>query len=82
MLKEAIENVNTIDERRSKNVSNRAFYCHFSSGCVKWQSKTPFLAPFDPRSRSVKSVLDCHLSFVKILLVKVVIVVIWNYVLP
>ena len=28
----------------------------------KWQSKTLFLAIFDPRSWIVKSVFDCHLS--------------------
>ena len=28
----------------------------------KWQSKTLFLAFFDPHSSSVKSIFDCHLS--------------------
>ena len=28
----------------------------------KWQSKTLFLAIFDPRSSIVKVVFDCHLS--------------------
>ena len=31
----------------------------------KWQSKTLFLASFDPRSSIVKSVFDCRLSGVK-----------------
>ena len=30
----------------------------------KWQSKTLFLAIFDPRSSIVKSIFDCHLPSV------------------
>ena len=52
----AIENVNTIDKRRSKLVSNRVFDCHLS------HSKTMFLVIFDPRSSIAKSVFDCRLS--------------------
>ena len=47
--KAAIENVNTIDERRSKIVRNRAFDCH---------SIALFLAFFDPRSSIAKSIFD------------------------
>ena len=58
----AIENVNTIDERRSEIARNRAFDCHLSPG---WQqitiSKTLFLVIFDPRLSIVKRVFDCRL---------------------
>ena len=50
--KTAIENVNTVDKRRSKIVKTE-----FS----KWQSKTLLIAIFDPRSSIVKSVFDCCL---------------------
>ena len=49
-----VENVDTIDERRSDIVSD------------EWQSETLFLAIFDPRSCIVKSVFDCRLSAVLI----------------
>ena len=35
----AIENVNSIDERRSKKVKSRFFDCHLSQWGDKWQSK-------------------------------------------
>ena len=56
--KAAIENVNTIDERRSKIVRTE-----FS--IAKWQSKILFLAIFDSRS-SIKSVFDCRLPGVNL----------------
>ena len=34
----------------------------------KWQSKTLFLAVFDPRSLTVKSVFNCHVSGVKLII--------------
>ena len=57
--KAAIENVNTIDERRSKIVRTE-----FS--IAKWQSKILFLAIFDSRSSIVKSVFDCRLPGVNL----------------
>ena len=54
----AIENVNTIDERRLKTVSNRVFDRHLRQIAIE----NTVLAIFDPRSSIVKSVLDCRLS--------------------
>ena len=58
----AIDNVNTIDECRSKIVRNRVFDCLLSPD---WRQiaikKTLFLASFDPCSSIVMSVFDCHL---------------------
>ena len=55
--KATIENVNTIEERRSKLDRNGVFDCHLS---LDW--KTLFPAIFDPRSSIVKIVFDCRLS--------------------
>ena len=62
-----IENVNTIHEHRSKVVGNRVFDCHLSPAGDKWQSKTLFLASFDPRLSIVTGVFDCRLSGVMII---------------
>ena len=67
----AIENVNTIDERRSKSleIEFSIAICR-PTGDDKWQSKTLFLVIYDqalflaifgPHSLIVKNVFDCHL---------------------
>ena len=61
--KAAIENVNTIDERDQTYLET---VFSIVSG-DKWQSKTLFLAIFDPSLSIVKSVFDCRLSGVGIL---------------
>ena len=55
----AIENVNTIEERRSKIDRNSVFHCHLSP---HW--KTLFLSIFYPRSSIVDSIFDCCLPIV------------------
>ena len=55
----AVENVNSISERRSKVVRNRVFDCYFDNGNQKH-----FLGSFDPHSLNVKSNFDCCLSSV------------------
>ena len=57
----AIENINTIDERRSKITRKRVSIaiCRLTGG--KWQSKTLYLVIFDSRSSIVNSVFDCRL---------------------
>ena len=50
----------------STNVDQKSFETEFLIVICrptgdKWQSKTLFLASFDPRSSIVKSVFDCHL---------------------
>ena len=68
---------NTPDMRQSKtyilsnNVDNISLATEFSIAICrptvdKWQSKTPFLSTFDPRSSIVKKFFDCHLSGVNI----------------
>ena len=49
-------------------VRNRVFDCHRRPTGDKWQSKTLFLAIFDPRSSIIKSVFDCSLSGVGMLI--------------
>ena len=51
-----------IGERRSEWLETEFLIaiCHPTGD--KWQSKTLFLAIFDPRSSIVKVVFDCHLS--------------------
>ena len=56
--KAAIENANTIEERRSKIVRNRVFECHLSPHWRQWQSKTQFLSIFDPHLSIVDNVFD------------------------
>ena len=51
-----MNNVNTIDERRSKIVRSKVFHCHLSPNCS---------SDFYPRSQIVKSVFDCRLSGVR-----------------
>ena len=58
----AIENVSTIDERRSKIVRNRVL-----DSCCRLAIENIVSIGFDPRSSIVKSVLDCHLSGVKLI---------------
>ena len=59
--------VNTIVERRSKIVGNGVVDCQFCRPTGdKWQSKTLFLAIYDPRLSIVKSVFYCRLSDVGI----------------
>ena len=67
----AIENVNTIDESRSKIVSKKCFDCHLSPPL--------FLAIFDPYSSVVKSVFDCRLFGVHISKVNSMSKQIWKY---
>ena len=66
-----IENVNTIDECRSKLVRNRVSIAICRLTGDKWQMKTLSLAIFYLRSAIVKSVFDCHISGVQIQKVKV-----------
>ena len=58
----AIENVNTIDKRRSKIVRNRVVDCCLSPDWLQMAIKTLFLAICDLCSSIVQSVFDCHLS--------------------
>ena len=56
----------------STNVNKNSLKTEFSIAICrptgdKWQSKTLFLAIFDPRSSIVKSVVDCRLPGVVIL---------------
>ena len=51
----------------STNVDQKMYETEFSIDICrqlgdKWQSKTLFLAMFDPRSLIVKSVFDCRIS--------------------
>ena len=55
----ATENVNTIDKKSLETEYSIAI-CHPTG--EEWQSKTLFIAIFDPHSLIVKSVFDCHLS--------------------
>ena len=50
----------------STNVDQKSLETEFSIAICrttgdKWQSKTPFLAIFDPRTSIVKDVFDCRL---------------------
>ena len=58
----AIESINTIDELRSKIVRNRVSIAVCCLTGDKWQSKTLFLAIFNPRSPIAKNVFDCQIS--------------------
>ena len=59
--------VTTSERRQSKtlilstHVAQKSLDCHLSPDINKWQSKTLFLAIFDPRSLIVKSFFDCRL---------------------
>ena len=59
-----MENVNTIEERRSKSIETMFSIdiCRLTGD--KWQSKTLFLLIFDPRSSIVDNVFDCRLPIV------------------
>ena len=57
----ASENVHTIDERRSKSLETELSIAICRLTDDKWQSKTLFLAIFDPHAL-IKSVFDCRLS--------------------
>ena len=59
--KVAIENVDTIDKRRSKIVRNRVFDCHLSPNWRQMAIENTILANFDSRSSIVKRVFDCRL---------------------
>ena len=58
--KGAIENVNNIDERRSKIVRNRVFDCHLSPNWRQMTIKNTVSSDFDPRL-IVLSVCNCRL---------------------
>ena len=59
----AIDNVSTIDDRRSKFVRNRVFfYCHLSPNLQQMAIENTVSSDFDPLSSNVKSVFDCQLS--------------------
>ena len=58
----AIENVTTIDERRSKINRNRVFDWHLSPVGRQMAIENPVSSDFYPRSSIVKSVFDCRLS--------------------
>ena len=62
----ATENVNTIDERRSKSLETE-FRLPFVARLATNGKQTRFLEIFNLRSTTVKSVFDCHLSGVSIL---------------
>ena len=62
-----MENVNNIDERRSKIAKNSVFNIFRPTG-DKRQLKHFALAIFDPRSSIVKSVFDCRQSGLKLYL--------------
>ena len=63
--KAAIENVNTIYERRSEIVRELLIaICHQTGD--KWQSKTLFLVIFDPRLSIVMRVFNCRLPGVRL----------------
>ena len=58
----AIENVNTIDERRSKLVRNRVFDCHLSPVWRQMAIKSTVSSDFLIRVRRlIKRVFDCSL---------------------
>ena len=58
----AIENANTIEERRSKIDRNSVFDCHLSPHWRQMAIKnTIFISFFDPRSSIVDSIFDCRL---------------------
>ena len=50
-----IQNVNTIDERRSKIARNKAFDCHLSPYWRQMAIKNLFLTIFDPRCSIVRA---------------------------
>ena len=57
----AIKKVNTVDiDQKSIETEFLIAICRLSGD--KWQSKTLFLAIFDPLSSIVNSIFDCHLS--------------------
>ena len=56
-----MENVNTIDERRSKIVRNRVFDCRVSPDWRHMAIKNTVFSEFDRRSSIDKSVFDCRL---------------------
>ena len=56
----AIENANTIEERRSEINRNSVSIAICRPTGDKWQSKTLFLSIFDPRSSIVDDVFDCR----------------------
>ena len=58
----AIENVNNIDDRRSKIVRNRVFDCHLSPDWRQMAIFNTVSSFFDPRSSIAKSDFDCRLS--------------------
>ena len=60
----AIENVNTIDERKSKIARNKFSIAICRQSGDKWQIKTTVSSVFGPHSLIVKSVFDCPLSVV------------------
>ena len=55
----AIENANTIDERRSKIVRNIVFDCHLSTDWRQMAIKNTVYIDFDPLSMNVKRGFDC-----------------------
>ena len=57
----AIQNLKTIDERRSKLVRTKFSIAIYRPTGDKWQSKTMFPAIFGPCSSIVKSIFDCLL---------------------
>ena len=57
-----MENVSTIDERRSKNVRKRVFYYRFSLDWQQMEIEILFLAISDQGSAIVQCIFDCHLS--------------------
>ena len=59
-----MENVNTIEERRSKSIETMFSIDICCLTGDKWQSKTLFLLIFDPRSSIVDNVFDCRLPIV------------------
>ena len=59
-----IENVNTIDERRSKIARNKFSIAICRQSGDKWQIKNTVSSVFGPHSSIVKNVFDCPLSAV------------------
>ena len=59
-----IENVNTIDERRSKIARNKFSIAICRQSGDKWQIKNAVSSVFGPHSSIVKNVFDCPLSAV------------------
>ena len=66
----AIENINTINKRRSKSLETEFLIAICCQSGDKWQTKTLFLRIFDPCSSTVKSIFKCRLSGVIPLVLK------------